>query len=87
MTWTAGTELERGKNPSIQCFIMLMSNEKFRNAYKQELLDLSKKNFESSKATTVLTQFKNTYEPLFAQYIPVTIGVMIQQTDMQVTTA
>lgn len=39
-----------------------------RNAYKQELLDLSKKNFESSKATTVLTQFKNTYEPLFAQY-------------------
>jgi len=47
---------------------MLMSNEKFRNAYKQELLDLSKKNFESSKATTVLTQFKNTYEPLFAQY-------------------
>ena len=63
-----GQNLKEAMNPSIQCFIMLMSNEKFRNAYKQELLDLSKKNFESSKATTVLTQFKNTYEPLFAQY-------------------
>ena len=63
-----GQNLKEPMNPALQCFILCMSNEKFRTAYKTELDGLANGAFKQTKAVTRLDKFRETYEPLFQQY-------------------
>lgn len=56
------------KNPAVLCFAYLMTNESFRTAYCQELLDLSDTVFEKTAAITRLTAFEEIYGPLLDQF-------------------
>lgn len=63
-----GPNLTGPLNPALQCFILLMTNENFREAYKTELDSLADTVFAKNIAVEKLDQFKGTYEPLFAQF-------------------
>lgn len=63
-----GQNKTRPRNPAIQCFILLMSNQGFREEFKKELEGFSKGIFETKQAETKLDQFKEIYSPLFPQY-------------------
>ena len=56
------------ENPAVLCFAYLMTNDGFREAYCNRLLELSDNYFEKSHALEVLTEFENVYGPLFDQF-------------------
>lgn len=55
-------------NPAVLCFVYLMSNESFRNAYIEKLTQLSSTNFEKENALAVLDTYKEIYTPLYTQF-------------------
>ncbi len=55
-------------NPAVQCFILCMSNESFREDFKKELSGLSSNYFEEKKAIAVLDELHDIYHPLFKQF-------------------
>lgn len=63
-----GQNKTRPMNPALQCFILLMSNQGFREDFKKELAGFADATFEKDMAQKKLDQFRNTYEPLFKQY-------------------
>lgn len=63
-----GQNLGGPVNPAVQCFILLMTNENFREDYKTELGELSDTVFEKNRAVEKLNVFQGTYDPLFAQF-------------------
>ena len=63
-----GQNLKEAMNPALQCFILLMSNEGFRESFIQELTDLSTTVFEPDQAVEKLDWFRATYGPLFEQF-------------------
>lgn len=63
-----GQNKTRPRNPALQCFILLMSNEGFREEFKKELDGFSRGIFETKQADAKLNKFKDTYAPLFSQY-------------------
>lgn len=63
-----GQNLKGPINPALQCFILLMSNEGFRESYIQELTGLADTVFAQDVAVAKLDQFRDIYNPLFAQF-------------------
>lgn len=63
-----GQNKTRPMNPALQCFILLMSNQGFREDFKKELAGFANGIFEKDMAHERLWQFRETYEPLFRQY-------------------
>lgn len=63
-----GQNLKGALNPALQCFVLLMTNEKFREAYKTELRNLENTVFKEADALAKLDKFKDTYGPLFTQF-------------------
>lgn len=55
-------------NPAVLCFAYAMTNESFREAFKERLSDLSGAEFEQGKALERLAYFEGVYGPLFAQF-------------------
>ncbi len=55
-------------NPAVLCFAYLMTNENFRTEYCNKLLEMSDTVFEKDLALEVLTEYENTYSPLFEQF-------------------
>ena len=45
-----------------------MSNEGFRESFKQRITELDQGVFEKSAATKVCENFRDTYNPLYLQY-------------------
>lgn len=56
------------KNPAVLCYAYLMSNEGFRESFKQRITELDQGVFEKSAATKVCENFRDTYNPLYLQY-------------------
>ena len=63
-----GQNLKEPMNPALQCFILLMTNQGFREQYKSELAALADTVFEKTAAQKKLDTFRGTYEPLFPQF-------------------
>ncbi len=55
-------------NPAVLCFAYLMTNENFRTEFCNQLLELSDTIFEKELALSVLTEYENSYGPLFEQF-------------------
>ena len=55
-------------NPAVLCFAYAMTNENFREAFKERLTGLSEAEFEQSAALERLTYFEEVYGPLFEQF-------------------
>lgn len=55
-------------NPAVLIFAYLMTNENFREDYKETLSGLSEGIFEKEYAQQVLTQFRDVYAPLYDQF-------------------
>ena len=55
-------------NPAVLCFAYAMTNETFREAFKERLTGLSEAEFEQSGALERLTDFEEVYGPLFEQF-------------------
>lgn len=64
-----GQNLKEAFNPGLQCFILLMTNDRFRSEYLQELENLQNTCFEATKAVSALDYLAGMYNPLFAQFI------------------
>ena len=56
------------KNPAVLCFAYLMTNDKFRAAYCENLAGFSDTIFEKNKALDTLDEFEAVYGPLFDQF-------------------
>lgn len=63
-----GPNLKEPMNPAVQCFILLMSNEGFRESYIEELTGLQDTVFARDIAVAKLDQFRDVYNPLFEQF-------------------
>ncbi len=55
-------------NPAVLSFAYAMTNETFREAFKERLSGLSKEEFEQSAALERLAYFEGVYGPLFEQF-------------------
>ncbi|MBQ8821875.1 MAG: CotH kinase family protein [Lachnospiraceae bacterium] len=55
-------------NPAVLSFAYAMTNETFREAFKERLTGLSEAEFEQSAALERLTYFEDVYGPLFEQF-------------------
>lgn len=55
-------------NPAVLCFAYAMTNENFREAFKERLTGLSEAEFEQEAALERLKYFEEAYGPLFAQF-------------------
>lgn len=55
-------------NPAVLCFAYAMTNENFREAFKERLSGLAGEEFEQSEALARLKYFEEVYGPLFGQF-------------------
>lgn len=55
-------------NPAVLCFAYLMTNDGFRAAYCDRLLELSDTVFEKDAALATLAEYESIYKPLFGQF-------------------
>ncbi len=55
-------------NPAVLCFAYAMTNESFREAFKERLSGLAEAEFEQDVALTRLKYFEEVYGPLFGQF-------------------
>ena len=55
-------------NPAVLCFAYLMTNDNFRAAYCNRLLELSDTVFQKDTALATLTEYESIYKPLFDQF-------------------
>lgn len=55
-------------NPAVLCFAYAMTNEGFREEFKERLSGLSENEFEQNGALTRLKYFEEVYGPLYAQF-------------------
>ncbi len=61
--------LDQGtKNPAVLCFAYLMTNEGFREEYKNTLLSMNSTTYEQQNALAVLDRFEAVYSPLYEQF-------------------
>ncbi len=56
------------ENPAVLCFAYLMTNEGWRSSFYDRLLVLSEAEFEKTAALDKLTEFEDSYGPLFDQF-------------------
>ncbi len=54
--------------PNVRCFAFLMTNRKFRDAFKTRLSQLTDTNFERENALAVAQKFRGVYEPILGQF-------------------
>lgn len=55
-------------NPAVLCFAYAMTNEAFREAFKERLSGLAEAEFEQSAALERLKYFEDVYGPLYGQF-------------------